>query len=531
MPLQITKQRLRIMIADRFAQYINPITVPSIITWGQRFLPDYFKDEPSLMHEWIDESLQDANTNRGQNVIVVGPRAGAKTTIAVTTQVLKRICEGLETYIIIVSDTWEQANDNLRAIKDELIENEAIREVYPHACGRGMIWQKSFIKTKNGIAVHAFGTGSHIRGRKERENRPSLVIFDDPENDDHIVSALRRKRTRSWFFQTLMNIGTEQTNTVVLGTALHRECLVMTLLNKSGWKARRVANKPTPFRAIEQWPLRMDLWNEWEKIYLDNDCEDYAERAEAFYEKNKTEMDDGAVVLWPDRESLYSLMVKRADIGHQAFETERQGNPIDPETCEWPEEYFDHETFWVDAFPQNLLIKVIALDPSKGKDENRGDYSSIAQVAVSENGHVYVSMNMKRRTTDKIISDTVSCYREFEAESAAIETNQFQELLATEIETEADSQHVEMEIVQYDNRAKKTMRIRRLSALYAKRRIHFVGKSESNLICVQQHRDFPNGDHDDGPDSLEMAIRRAFSKLKYNENEQSDDGIGSHLGN
>ena len=43
----------------------------------------------------------------------------------------------------------------------------------------------------------------------------------------------------------------------------------------------------------------------------------------------------------------------------------------------------------------------------------------------------------------------------------------------------------------------------------AQKRIRFKGDSPRARLLVEQLRDFPNGDHDDGPDALEMAIRLA----------------------
>jgi hypothetical protein len=43
---------------------------------------------------------------------------------------------------------------------------------------------------------------------------------------------------------------------------------------------------------------------------------------------------------------------------------------------------------------------------------------------------------------------------------------------------------------------------------------------------VNQLRDFPLGDHDDGPDALEMAVRLARNALGIR---RFDDGLGNRL--
>ena len=69
-------------------------------------------------------------------------------------------------------------------------------------------------------------------------------------------------RSWSWFNRAVANAGTTATNVLVLGTALHRDCLVLRLSRTAGWQGH-------VFRAIERWPQRMDLWQEWQALYQD----------------------------------------------------------------------------------------------------------------------------------------------------------------------------------------------------------------------------------------------------------------------
>src|SRR5207237_5234878 len=133
---------------------------------------------------------------------------------------------GYERYIVLISDTQSQARLLLEAIKTELEDNVNLARDYPQAAGEGSTWQQDRIQLRNGVVIEALGTGSKIRGRRNRSERPSLIIVDDPENDLHVTSPLQRERTWSWFNRAVVNAGTPQTNVLVLGTALHRDCLV-----------------------------------------------------------------------------------------------------------------------------------------------------------------------------------------------------------------------------------------------------------------------------------------------------------------
>lgn len=519
------------MAASRFAGYLPPASDSlSLLPWGKHYLPHYYVNEPSGMHRWIGRKADESFDRRGGRIAVVGPRGGAKSTTGSLTLPLRRAVSGRESYIIISSDTVTQAVDHIRSIKEELEDNAALAADYPEACGVGPIWQDKYIKMRNGCVIRAVGTLSRIRGARKRQHRPSLIIVDDPENDEHITSTRMRDRVRTWFNRTLLSMGDDKTNILAMGTAIHRDCLVMKLLRTSGWQTHRdLSLKPAVFKSIVKWPVRMDLWAKWESIYFDVDDPEYEKRAAEFFRKNRREMEKGCELLWPDREPLYMLMKLRAEMGHQEFEAEKQGNPLNPETCEWPEEYFEGDDLWFKDWPpvSEHAARVVALDPSKGKDARHGDPSAIVKLVVDHRGIFYFDASIDRRSTDRIVDDTVEILRRFRPTAFGCEVNQFQELLAEDISEAMREADVDVPIEKIDNRVNKKVRIRRLSPLLAKRRIRFRSGSKGAVKLHEQTRDFPNGDHDDGPDAAEMATRIALDLL--GETVSFDDGIGDTL--
>ena len=59
----------------------------------------------------------------------------------------------------------------------------------------------------------------------------------------------------------------------------------------------------------------------------------------------------------------------------------------------------------------------------------------------------------------------------------------------------------------------KQVRIRRLTPWLSRRDIRFKANSPGARLLVEQLRDFPHADHDDGPDALEMALRVMCEQL------------------
>lgn len=214
--------------------------------------------------------------------------------------------------------------------------------------------------------------------------------------------------------------------------------------------------------------------------------------------------------LWPSRESMYDLMLLRASIGPAAFASEKQSDPIDPSLSEWPAEWFEHAAFWFEAWPDHLAVRTIGIDPSKGRDAKHGDYSAIIDYGRDLKGWEYVEADLARRPTDAICLDVARiAKRRRQLDGIMLEANAFQDLLAPPLTQALRAEKVETTITLADNTAPKPVRIRRLTQPLCERRMRFKRRSPGTMKLVQQLRDFPNGDHDDGPDALEMARRLA----------------------
>ncbi|MDO4549661.1 MAG: hypothetical protein Q4C96_00240 [Planctomycetia bacterium] len=492
--------------------------------WCFYHLPEYFTRPPSLMHEWFMRFLDHMRTARGTKLNIIGPRGGAKSTIGTLAFPLREALEGREKYIWIVSDTIPQACSHLENIYHAIRDNSMFMSKYSFLSKdirRAIKYRTGVLELRNGVRLEAFSMGQKIRGRRHRENRPTLIICDDLQNDFHMRSKLLRKNTREWFFGSLIKAGTKQTNIINLATALHRDALAMELCKTPGWKSRI-------FRSILNYPENMELWQQWENIYADTELTDSKLHAKNFYIKHKSEMDHGARVLWPEEEDLYTLMCLRAEGGHVAFNREKQNSPIDPEQCEWTEEYFEGENFWYDSIPpKEIIAKVMALDPSKGKHANRGDYSAYVMLSVSRQGDFYVDAALMRCSAEQLVSEGVTLYQSFHPDAFGVEGNQFQELLAEMFSREFRQRGMLFpQPWLIHNHVSKEVRIRRLGQYLASKKIHFHAGSPGAKLVVEQLRQFPIGDHDDGADALEMAIRLLHEKLGM---EHFNDGLGNRL--
>ena len=184
---------------------------------------------------------------------------------------------------------------------------------------------------------------------------------------------------------------------------------------------------------------------------------------------------------------------------------ELEGEFVDVEGAEWPASYFPEE-MWFDDWPSDLILRTIAVDPSKGKDAKHGDYSATVLLGRCREGRLWCEGHLFRQNAEQLIGTILDAYDAFRADAVVVEANQFQELLAVDLDKAARKRGMPLPVVPITNNVPKIVRIRRLGPYLAQRSIRFRATPGTRLL-VQQMRDFPVGEHDDGPDALEGALR------------------------
>lgn len=460
----------------------------------QTYFPHYVKKGESVLHAYLYERAPAIIANpRSQSDAIAAPRGEAKSTIVSQLFVLWCIVNGYKHYAIIAMDAFEQAAVMLEAIKAELESNPRLALDFPEATGQGRVWQAAVILTANNIKVEVFGSGKRIRGRRHGPHRPDLFIGDDLENDDNVRSPEQRDKLMSWLTKSVMKLGAagEKFDAIIIGTVLHYDSVLSRLLNNKLWRARR-------FKALIKNPDRMDLWDQWEEILL-NQGED---EAEDFYLVRKAEMDEGAIVSWPDGRPLYALMFIRARDGHAAFDSELQNDPLSGDDAPFAQSIH----FWVNRL--NEWVFYGACDPSLGKAGNSRDPSAILVGGFLRATGVLdvVEAAIRKRVPDRIISDIIDMQREYRCLLWGIEAVQFQEFLRTELVKRSAEMGVPCPARPVIPNADKLLRIEALQPHMFNKLIR-LHPGQSTLI--DQLRHFPKADHDDGPDALEILWKLA----------------------
>lgn len=327
-------------------------------------------------------------------------------------------------YIILLGAETKLPSKLLEVIKTELTINAALAMDFPEVVGRGSMWRIGEIVTRTNVKIETFGAEQAVRGTFHGASRPKLLLGDDLITDAEAKSPTERENRWQWLDKSISFLGPPDGSVKFLG--------VGTVLNKDdpiSRAKRTIGHVVHHFRALEALPDNMGKWAHCYAIMLNEDGPATATAAEngtvmadselpsyKFYLSNKTEMDQGAIVSWPEVRSLYVLMRQRAK-SRTSFNTEMQGDGRSDE-----DKVFNKITFWVQRLAHWIMFG--ACDPSLGKGES-SDPSAIMVGGfdpIALKLHV-IAAEIKRRVPSKLSADLIAAQREFKCRAWAFENN------------------------------------------------------------------------------------------------------------
>lgn len=469
--------------------------------FDQTYFPHYGKAPPSELHKYLYKRLPEIVLARtGQRDAIAAPRGEAKSTKISLIFLLYCVARKLQHYMLIFMDAFEQAAEMLEALKAELVANQRLASDFPEICGETRVWRVGCIVTANDVKLEAFGVGKRVRGRRHGPYRPGLAVVDDGENDENSSTPAQRDKLERYITKAILSLGPvdDSMHAILVGTVLHYDSVLSRFLKHPMWHAK-------VFRAILQWPARMDLWDQFEHLLLTGETPDAGlAAAMLFYAAHQAAMDEGAHVSWPAVRPLVKLMIKRARDGHAAFDSEQQNDPISGDDAP----FSACIQFWVNRLDEWQLYG--AADPSLGLKGNSRDPSALLVGGYQRVKGVLqvVEAKIRKRTPDKIISDIIELQRQYQCVMWAVEAVQFQEFLRTELLKRSVQAGVPVPAIPVKPIHDKTLRIEAIQPFVANGQI-LLHSSQTTLVDQLKH--FPKADHDDGPDALEMLWRLATS--------------------
>ncbi len=487
--------------------------------FGRAYLPHYFVRKSPRFHEELDgiwsrgvmkgrnpeREAKAISREKGSRNVVAAPRGHAKSTNFTFKDSLHAILYMYKHYILILSDSSDQAEGFLEDIKTEIEENGNILADFGALKGE-KAWRTGVILTKTDIKVEAIGSGKKVRGRRHRNWRPDLIVLDDIENDENVNTPEQRRKLKNWFDKAVSKAGDTYTDIMYIGTILHYDSLLSNALKNPRYRAKT-------YRAVISFAENRALWEEWEAIYTNLFNEQHEENARSFYEAHEEEMLAGAEVLWEEKLSYYDLMEIRVAEGEASFNSELQNDPIDPDNATFNAEWFDYYEPELMDWKNPDYIFVGANDPSLGKNK-KSDTSSIIALALSlSTGYMYVvEGSVEKRKPDVIIDDVIEMSKRLKRDyrkgfyKFGVETVQFQYFFKDVMAARSAKEGEYIPIEEIQSSVNKQLRIESLQPLIKNRYLKF---NREHKALLKQLEEFPMGRNDDAPDGLQMAVQVA----------------------
>ena len=424
----------------------------------------YFPLETPPFHKEILDLISDKNNRR---IGVIAPRGHAKSTTVDMTYPLWAGCFKQEEFVVIISDTYTQAAEFINALKDEFEDNPKIRWLFGDV--KGDDWQDGEFVLSNGIKYAAKGSGMKIRGIRHRHTRPTLMIFDDIENDENIKSAEQRQKLYHWFTKAAIPALARGGRAVIIGTILHFDSLVNKVMKQQD--------------VFKSWQTRV--------FYAITTEEDGTERA-----------------LWPEHRSLEKLRAMRDDpsdqdfIGSITFAQEYQHKPFSEEDAiiqpDWikecePSQVPDRHT---------RLARVLTIDPA-ASERQTADFTAMIVADLYTDGNVYIRAIRNQRTSPSVTADTVRELDEiYKPQVIGIEKGAlglvFRDLLEG------------LPVIGLEPDKDKVRRLLAVSRFFEAGRVYTVKNIQNGQAFREQLIEFPKGTHDDMVDAAAYAVRLLF---------------------
>jgi predicted phage terminase large subunit-like protein len=400
-------------------------------------------------------------TGKNRFSLILAPRGHGKSTILTVSFSLFRILDNPDFRLLIVSNTAAQAQSFLREIKHHLEINTKITDVWGDLTGHP--WNESEITMASRLhgAKEATVTAMGVMGPVISKHY-DIIILDDVVDEEAARSKTMRRKLETWYYKELLPTLEPNGELHIIGTRYHHNDLYGRLIEAGV-------------------PVLID------KAINDNNGEESA--------------------LWEDKFPLELLRKKRDEAGPAIFNAQYQNDVTAMKGAIFRPEWIEVR----EAPP--CQRKYQGVDLAIGK-ENHNDY--FAHVTIGESGrgqyHVLSVYRARLSFEDQFRAIRTLFMRHDRPDSpvvsVGVEANAYQEAMAQRLR-----EKTMIPVTSIIQTRDKIARAMRLQGLLQTGKITFPPSGCSHLI--EELLAFPDSDHDDLVDALEISVRMAREALHY----------------
>ncbi|MCX6810504.1 MAG: phage terminase large subunit [Candidatus Berkelbacteria bacterium] len=203
------------------------VTTDSHLWFFHVYFNDYVKYEIAPFHREMFQISEDENVKLA---VICSFRGSGKITLMTTSYPIWAILGKMKCkFVVIISQTQEQAKQHFANLKKELETNELLRQDLGPFRQMDEWNSCSLVIPKHNAKIIAVSREQSIRGVKHGSHRPDLIIADDIEDLASVKSEESRNNTYRWFTGEVLPLGTRDTKKILIGNMLHESSLVMRL--------------------------------------------------------------------------------------------------------------------------------------------------------------------------------------------------------------------------------------------------------------------------------------------------------------
>ena len=435
---------------------------------------------PQCHLEWWDLCCSD-----NQQVAIAAPRGHGKSTAITHAYLLAALLFRDRKFALIVSDTENQAINFLSDIKDELINNEDLINLFQI---------KELVKDSQTDIIVEFqdgeqfrvlvrGAEQRVRGLKWDQRRPDLIICDDLEGDEQVASKDRREKLRRWFYAALLRSMAKHGVVRIVGTILHLDSLLNRLMPPE-YDGDYIKHEP-----LRTYSTRKNV--EWRSIRYRAHSEDYSQ------------------ILWADRYSASDFKKLKEDYNRQGmpdvYAQEMLNYPVDESTSYFKRpDFIEIPKFTLDAIAtkQKKLTYYAAVDFAIST-RDRSDYTVIAIGGIDSDGIMNI-VDIRRGRWDalEIVDEMFAVQKKYQPYYFVTEKGAIEKAIGAILKREQLARDTYMSLYPMTPTKDKQSRARSFQARFRAGGVKFDKSAAWYPDLEEEMVRFPKARHDDQVDAL-----------------------------
>jgi predicted phage terminase large subunit-like protein len=198
-----------------------------------------------FQHEMFDLSEDD----KLKLLIIMAFRGSGKSTIMNTSLAIWSVLgKHQKKFVLILSETKEQASNHMKNLKVVLEENELLNADLGGFKEEDESWNaNTLVIPKYDARITIASADQAVRGMRNKEHRPDLIIVDDIESSRSVKTKESRDKKDDWFAKEIAPIGDLDTKIIMLGNQLHQDSLLLRLRDRIDNGEMNGAYKTFPF--------------------------------------------------------------------------------------------------------------------------------------------------------------------------------------------------------------------------------------------------------------------------------------------